>query len=107
LHVFTAPGHYHTDVGNLAYESAKRFKDKISVYLDLPLMSDIMSPEVECTLTDEHKITNEAKSAVYHAVFKSRVDRFPKILKDVSHKNFMHSCITILCIPFITRLIRS
>ncbi|KAH0952899.1 hypothetical protein HN011_005760, partial [Eciton burchellii] len=77
-----APGHYHTDVGNLAYESAKRFKDKISVYLDLPLMSDIMSPEVECTLTDERKITNEAKSAVYHAVFKSRVDRFPKILKD-------------------------
>jgi len=72
----------------------------------MPSMSDIMSPKEECALIDERKITDEAKSAVYHAVFKSKVDRFPKILKDVSHKNLMHNCI-IFCVPFITRLLQS
>jgi len=104
--VFVVPGHYHTDIGNLAYESAKRFKDKISTCLGLhnmPSMSDIASRVAEeCVLTDEHKTTGETKAAVYHAVFKSRVDRFPQNPQRCKcHKNLMHTYIT-FCISFIT-----
>lgn len=46
----------------------------------------------ECIeLTDERKVTDEGKCSVYHAVFKSRVDRFPKIRKNVSYKNLIHN----------------
>ncbi|XP_026825708.1 sperm-tail PG-rich repeat-containing protein 2-like [Ooceraea biroi] len=83
------PGDYHTDIGNLAFESAKRFKGKhkkmtdyLKFYVTSTSMSDITSFSEEYALTDERKITDEGKCAVYHAVFKSRVERFAKIRKD-------------------------
>lgn len=53
--------------------------DYLKFYKTLTSLSDD-----ECTLTDEFKVADEEKCSVYHAVFKSRVDRFPKIRKNVS-----------------------
>ncbi|KYN31534.1 Uncharacterized protein C4orf37 like protein [Trachymyrmex septentrionalis] len=81
------PADYHTDVGTLAFESAKRFRNKHKKMFDymkfcktLPSISD----------DDEHMVMEEGqvmkkveeKYPVYHAVFKSRVDRFPKMRKN-------------------------
>lgn len=49
--------------------------DYLKFYKTLTSLSD----DDECTLTEERKVTEEEKCSVYHAVFKSRVDRFPKI----------------------------
>ncbi|KAM0728430.1 Sperm-tail PG-rich repeat-containing protein 2 [Formica fusca] len=80
------PADYHTEVGNLSFESTKRFKNKYEKmfdYLKFYKTLTSLSDDDECTLTDERKVTEEEKSSVYHAVFKSRVDRFPKIRDDV------------------------
>ncbi|XP_011691565.1 PREDICTED: sperm-tail PG-rich repeat-containing protein 2-like [Wasmannia auropunctata] len=82
--VTPGPADYHTVVGTLAFESAKRFKNKyqkmfdyVKFYKTLSSISD----DDEYTI-DECKVLKEVdkeKYPVYHAVFKSRVDRFPKI----------------------------
>ncbi|XP_070161370.1 sperm-tail PG-rich repeat-containing protein 2 [Polyergus mexicanus] len=80
------PADYHTEVGNLSFESAKRFQNKYEKmfdYLKFYKTLTSLSDDDECTLIDERKVTEEEKSSVYHAVFKSRVDRFPKIRDDV------------------------
>ncbi|KAL6267561.1 hypothetical protein P5V15_000636 [Pogonomyrmex californicus] len=80
------PADYHTDVGNLAFESAKRFKNKYKKMFDYLKFCETLTlrrDDGEYLLIDKHKITDEGKRPVYHAVFKSRVDRFPKIPDDV------------------------
>lgn len=70
------PADYHTEVGNLSFESAKRFKnEKMFDYLKFYKSLTLLSDDDECTLTDERKVMDEKKCLIYHAVFKSRVDR--------------------------------
>lgn len=78
------PADYHTDVGNIAFESVKRYKGrkrKTITYLDVHKTPTSTNDDDKSTLTDKYSVTGEGKSAVHHAVFKSRVDRFPKICK--------------------------
>ncbi|XP_020279765.1 sperm-tail PG-rich repeat-containing protein 2-like isoform X2 [Pseudomyrmex gracilis] len=87
LEVMTTPGpaDYHTDVGNIAFESVKRYKGrkrKPITYLDVHKTPTSINDDDKSTLTDKYSVMDEEKSAVHHAVFKSRVDRFPKICKD-------------------------
>ncbi|XP_017876456.1 sperm-tail PG-rich repeat-containing protein 2-like [Ceratina calcarata] len=80
------PSDYYPLVGNLAYESEKRYRytyqkpsypeiysDDISFYDDDDDYYDACSPER----------AEENKSKVYHAAFKSRAERFPNPAKDV------------------------
>lgn len=104
LHI--GPGDYCTNIGNLAFESAKRFKEKhkkiidyLNFYVTSTSVNDISFNE-ECALSDKRKIIDEEKCAVYHAVFKSRVKRFAKIYKDVSIKTFIYSWIYIAYYAF-------
>ncbi|KYQ54243.1 Uncharacterized protein C4orf37 like protein [Trachymyrmex zeteki] len=86
--VLPGPADYHTDIGTLAFESAKRLKNKHEKMFDyikfcktLPSISD----DDEYMVMDECQVmmkVDEGKCPVYHAVFKSRVDRFPKIRKN-------------------------
>lgn len=65
--------------------------DYIKFCKTLPSISD----DDEYMVMDECQVmmkVDEGKCPVYHAVFKSRVDRFPKIRKNVS-------IIRILCAP--------
>ncbi|XP_072754212.1 uncharacterized protein [Anoplolepis gracilipes] len=79
------PADYHTEVGNLSFESTKRFKkyEKMTDYIKFYKTLTLLSSDTECTFTDEREVIDEEKCLVYHAVFKSRVDRFPKIHDDV------------------------
>lgn len=43
-----------------------------------------ISDDDEYMVIDERKVADKGKYSVYHAIFKSRVDRFPKIRKNVS-----------------------
>ncbi|XP_067207433.1 sperm-tail PG-rich repeat-containing protein 2-like [Linepithema humile] len=83
--VTPGPADYHTDVGNLAFESKRRFKDyyrKTINYQNFYQMLRLISDEDEQMLCyDEYEKVDEKKFPVYHAVFKSRVDRFSKIYK--------------------------
>ncbi|XP_018397188.1 PREDICTED: sperm-tail PG-rich repeat-containing protein 2-like [Cyphomyrmex costatus] len=85
--VLPGPADYHTNVGTLAFESAKRFKnergkmfDYIKFYKTLLSISD----DDEYMVIDDYQVMKkiDEKCPVYHAVFKSRVDRFPKIRKN-------------------------
>ncbi|XP_018367205.1 PREDICTED: sperm-tail PG-rich repeat-containing protein 2-like [Trachymyrmex cornetzi] len=86
--VLPGPADYHTDIGTLAFESAKRFKNKHEKMFDyikfcktLPSISD----NDEYMIMEEGQVmkkVDEEKYPVYHAVFKSRVDRFPKMRKN-------------------------
>ncbi|KYM78964.1 Uncharacterized protein C4orf37 like protein [Atta colombica] len=86
--VLPGPADYHTDVGTLAFESAKRFKNKYEKMFDyikfcktLLLISDY-DKYVVMKKDQVLKKVNEEKYPIYHAVFKSRVDRFPKMRKN-------------------------
>ncbi|CAL7943303.1 unnamed protein product [Xylocopa violacea] len=75
------PGDYHLVVGNLAYELQKRFKYTLAkpiypqTYFDeIPFYEDEEDYNVICS----PERTEEKKSSIYHAAFKSRTERFPK-----------------------------
>lgn len=71
----------------MAFESTKRFKSKLERifdYLKFCKTLTAISDDDEYMVIDECKVANERKCSVYHAVFKSRVARFPKIRKNVS-----------------------
>nr|XP_012148879.1 PREDICTED: sperm-tail PG-rich repeat-containing protein 2-like isoform X1 [Megachile rotundata]XP_012148880.1 PREDICTED: sperm-tail PG-rich repeat-containing protein 2-like isoform X1 [Megachile rotundata]XP_012148881.1 PREDICTED: sperm-tail PG-rich repeat-containing protein 2-like isoform X1 [Megachile rotundata]XP_012148882.1 PREDICTED: sperm-tail PG-rich repeat-containing protein 2-like isoform X1 [Megachile rotundata]XP_012148883.1 PREDICTED: sperm-tail PG-rich repeat-containing protein  len=77
-----SPCDYHSSVGNLAYESQKRYKYS---YLKPPSIFFNQFSMVE----EDHYVPNfvetiEAKKhAVYHAAFKCKTERFPTIEVDV------------------------
>ncbi|XP_071567392.1 uncharacterized protein [Temnothorax nylanderi] len=87
IDVIPGPADYYTEVGTLAFESAKRFKNKCQKMFDyLKLCKTLTSigDDDEFMVIDEYKVVKEVdeeKCPAYHAVFKSRVDRFPKIRK--------------------------
>lgn len=85
------PADYHTVIGTLAFESARRFKNKHGTMFDYlkfyKTLVSLLSANDEYVEIDKYKVGKKAdggKRLVYHAVFKSKVDRFPKIRKDVS-----------------------
>ncbi|XP_076545822.1 sperm-tail PG-rich repeat-containing protein 2 [Osmia lignaria lignaria] len=77
-----APCDYHSNVGNLAYESQKRFKYSYSrpTHFFFNQMSSFQNNEDYCIPNFVEKNQVE-KYAVYHAAFKSRTKRFPKAQK--------------------------
>ncbi|XP_024868958.1 sperm-tail PG-rich repeat-containing protein 2-like [Temnothorax curvispinosus] len=87
IDVIPGPADYYTEVGTLAFESAKRFKNKCQKMFDYPKLCKtltLIGDDDEFTVIDEYKVVKEVdeeKCPAYHAVFKSRVDRFPKIRK--------------------------
>lgn len=92
-HKFTliaGPADYHTDVGTLAFESAKRFKNKYEKMFDYIKFCKtlLISDYDEYVVMEKDQVmkkVDEEKYPIYHAVFKSRVDRFPKMRKNVSN----------------------
>lgn len=77
------PSDYHSKVGNLAYESERRYR-----YAYLRQLQPRIYLETFCYPNEEDynnacssEKTEEKKSAVYHAAFKSKTERFPKIEK--------------------------
>ncbi|KAI4494484.1 hypothetical protein M0802_008805 [Mischocyttarus mexicanus] len=80
------PGRYHVTVGNISYESSKRFKlhyERLTPYLHL---KNIVTPRSEKELiedTQEIECKELKKSNEYHAVFKSRTERFRKVFKGI------------------------
>lgn len=72
----------------MAFESRRRFKDyyrKTTNYLNFDQILRLINDEDKQMLCcDEYKKVDEKKFPVYHAVFKSRVNRFSKMYKYVS-----------------------
>lgn len=59
--------------------------DYLKFYKTLASLSDDECTLIgNCNVNDEFKIANEEKCSVYHVIFKSRVEKFPKIRKNVS-----------------------
>ncbi|KAG5315012.1 STPG2 protein, partial [Acromyrmex insinuator] len=85
--VLPGPADYHTNIGTLAFESAKRFKNKykkMSDYIKFCKTLPSISDTDEYVVMEEDQVmkkVDEEKYPVHHAVFKSRVDRFPKLRK--------------------------
>ncbi|XP_017766211.1 PREDICTED: sperm-tail PG-rich repeat-containing protein 2-like [Eufriesea mexicana] len=77
------PSDYHLNVGNLAYESQERYRYTCTrpvqpeVYLDEISMYKEGDYESECSEEE----MEEQRSNVYHAAFRSRTERFPRIGK--------------------------
>ncbi|EGI71008.1 Uncharacterized protein C4orf37-like protein [Acromyrmex echinatior] len=84
--VLPGPADYHTNIGTLAFESAKRFKNKYKKMSDIKFCKTLpsISDTDEYVVMEEDQVmkkVDEEKYPVHHAVFKSRVDRFPKLRK--------------------------
>ncbi|XP_046142150.1 sperm-tail PG-rich repeat-containing protein 2-like [Osmia bicornis bicornis] len=78
-----APCDYHSNVGNLAYESQKRFKYSYSSPTQHFFFNQMSSFQNEDYCIPNFVEKNQVeKHAVYHAAFKSRTNRFPKAQKD-------------------------
>lgn len=67
----------------MSFESIKRLKNKYAKmfdYLKFYKTLTSLNDNDECIeLIDKRKVTDEGKCSIYHAVFKSRMDRFPII----------------------------
>ncbi|XP_076685849.1 sperm-tail PG-rich repeat-containing protein 2 [Andrena cerasifolii] len=79
--VSPAPTDYQSDVGNLAYESEKRYKHSYGrtagpIHLDKIILLD--DDDEDYGAADFKKSNEEKKCRVYHAAFKSRTKRFSK-----------------------------
>nr|XP_031843844.1 sperm-tail PG-rich repeat-containing protein 2-like [Nomia melanderi] len=75
-----APNDYHTDVGNLAYESQKRFKQTSKPsysHKSFNTISTLYKDEEDSEITNIPKRIKQNRSKVYHAAFKSKAARFP------------------------------
>nr|XP_033188842.1 sperm-tail PG-rich repeat-containing protein 2-like [Bombus vancouverensis nearcticus] len=77
------PSDYHSKVGNLAYESEKRYRYAYLRQLQPRIYLETISypNEEDYNNACSPEKTEEKKSAVYHAAFKSKTQRFPKIEK--------------------------
>lgn len=77
------PSDYHSKVGNLAYESEKRYRYAYLRQLQPRIYLETISypNEEDYNNACSPEKTGEKKSAVYHAAFKSKTQRFPKIVK--------------------------
>lgn len=74
-----APSDYHTNVGNLAYESQKKFKESYTQTTDYTFIDKIFlvnDDHEDYEDTDFTKKEEGKKCPVYHAAFKSMTDRF-------------------------------
>ncbi|KAG5327879.1 STPG2 protein, partial [Pseudoatta argentina] len=85
--VLPGPADYHTDIGTLAFESAKRFKNKykkVSDYMQFCKTLSSISDTDEYVGMEEDQVMKKVgkeKYPIHHAVVKSRVDRFPNMRK--------------------------
>ncbi|KZC09607.1 Uncharacterized protein C4orf37 like protein [Dufourea novaeangliae] len=78
------PSDYQTDVGNLAYESQKRFKRTCKESNPYKYYKNVfVFDDYEGDYTNIPKKDEEKKCKIYHAAFKSRTERFPTQKADV------------------------
>ncbi|KAK2587775.1 hypothetical protein KPH14_003881 [Odynerus spinipes] len=78
-----APGGYHTEVGNVSYESTKRF---VNCYYKkpMPYPKSMQIPKLDIAGDYVHEEESSKKSDVYHAVFKSKTERFAGIRRGIN-----------------------
>ncbi|KAF7410340.1 hypothetical protein HZH68_004721 [Vespula germanica] len=80
-----APDKYDIVTGNISYESAKRFKYSYERSIPRSTSEKIVTPYSKRKLIDKIEEVKQVseKSYVHHAVFKSRTDRFRRVLKGI------------------------
>lgn len=90
LILFPAPGNYDVVIGNISYESAKRYQNNYERSIPRATSGKIVTTPYDRKELIEYKEVKEVceKSKVHHAVFKSRTDRFRGALKGVNVRTF-------------------
>ncbi|KAL2716643.1 sperm-tail PG-rich repeat-containing protein 2-like [Vespula squamosa] len=80
-----APDKYDIVAGNISYESAKRFKYSCERSIPRSTPKKIVTPYSKKKLIDKIEKVKpiSEKSYVHHAVFKSRTERFRRVLKGI------------------------
>ncbi|XP_046815309.1 sperm-tail PG-rich repeat-containing protein 2-like [Vespa crabro] len=82
--VFLAPDKYDVVAGNISYESAKLYKNNYERSICRSTSEKIVTPYRKEKLIKYKEVKKVSeRSYVHHAVFKSRTDRFRRIVKGI------------------------